>query len=356
MAKRPLKPVSHVAMRNDASLFNERPIELPGWRLSHRRATPIGKPTIEETQHAMTFADGLHDSSPFWLADIVSYVNENAAWGEKASQVTAATGLKAEHAYNLASMMRKVGQAERDLAPSVEHAKIVSKLEPREQRKWLKQAVEKGWGTRDLSLELNAAQKRGVVHGTADLEGMFRVWLIDFPWIYRQAEPSKVSAQSRYPGMTVEEGIAMGDQIRAHTMKHAVAFWWVTAPMLYYSSDGISPDPFRIITAAGFEPKTGGVWDKVAHNFGHYLSIRHEHLIIATRGDCTPDRPTPMLDSIFSERKTDVHSEKPKTAYKYIERLYDGPYVELFARERRRGWVSWGNQINSKILAKERAG
>ena len=49
-----------------------------------------------------------------------------------------------------------------------------------------------------------------------------------------------------------------------------------------------------VIEAWGFEHKGAIIWDKVLHNFGHYVSVRHEHLLICTRGSCTPDRPTPM--------------------------------------------------------------
>jgi len=349
-----LRLISVTGGRNEPTgIFAGRPIELPGWRLMHRRAEPIGKPSPEETQHALTFADGVEDSSPFWLADIVTYISESTAWGQKASQITAATGYKTDTAYKLSSLMRKVGQEEREIAQSVEHAKIVAKLPKAEQRKWLKKSATEGWGKRELTIELQAAQRRGVIEGQADIEGMFRVWSIDCPWLYDQAQPSKVSAQSRYPGMTVDELITLGATIKAHSMKNSVAFFWVTAPMLYYATDPEKgPDPYRVIRACGFEPKTGGVWDKVEHNFGHYLSIRHEHLIIATRGvGMTPDRPTPMLDSVFTERKSDVHSEKPECSYKLIERLYDGPYVEMFARERRKGWTTYGNQILEDIAA-----
>jgi N6-adenosine-specific RNA methylase IME4 len=32
-----------------------------------------------------------------------------------------------------------------------------------------------------------------------------------------------------------------------------------------------------------------------------------------------------------------------------IERLVEGPYLELFARNKRSGWASWGNEIESDI-------
>jgi N6-adenosine-specific RNA methylase IME4 len=39
------------------------------------------------------------------------------------------------------------------------------------------------------------------------------------------------------------------------------------------------------------------------------------------------------------------HSRKPDEAYEHIERMTVGPYIELFARCQRPGWVSWGNEV-----------
>jgi N6-adenosine-specific RNA methylase IME4 len=39
------------------------------------------------------------------------------------------------------------------------------------------------------------------------------------------------------------------------------------------------------------------------------------------------------------------HSRKPDDQYQRIERLCGGPYVELFARQTRPGWTSWGNEV-----------
>jgi N6-adenosine-specific RNA methylase IME4 len=40
------------------------------------------------------------------------------------------------------------------------------------------------------------------------------------------------------------------------------------------------------------------------------------------------------------------HSRKPDEQYARIERLVDGPFVELFARQRRPGWISIGDEID----------
>jgi hypothetical protein len=39
------------------------------------------------------------------------------------------------------------------------------------------------------------------------------------------------------------------------------------------------------------------------------------------------------------------HSEKPDEVYRRIERLFPGPYLELFARKPRAHWTTWGDEI-----------
>jgi N6-adenosine-specific RNA methylase IME4 len=331
-----------------AHLFDLRPIHLDGWELRHNAAVPVGRPTYDQTAFALDFTTNIEEISAYWVGDIAAYAEGRSDWQEQVSQIIDVTGYEPKTIANLASLARRVGQETRALAPSVEHAKIVQKLPAKEQQAWMRKARSEGWGKRELDLELKASQKRGILTGTAELEGMFRVWLVDCPWSYGNRPPSKVKADAHYPCMTIDELCAMGSSVKAHTMKDAVMFFWVTAPILFEN-----PGPREILEAWGFEPKTGMVWDKVDHNFGSYVSIRHEHLIIATRGSCTPDRPVPMFDSVFVERKSDVHSQKPALVHAMIERLYDGPRVELFAREPRESWTTWGNSINAPV---QRAG
>ena len=39
------------------------------------------------------------------------------------------------------------------------------------------------------------------------------------------------------------------------------------------------------------------------------------------------------------------HSAKPQEMYELIESRSQGPYLELFARNSRPGWSSWGDEI-----------
>ena len=40
------------------------------------------------------------------------------------------------------------------------------------------------------------------------------------------------------------------------------------------------------------------------------------------------------------------HSRKPDEIYSRIEALVDGPYLEMFARQRWPGWDSLGNEVD----------
>ena len=64
-----------------------------------------------------------------------------------------------------------------------------------------------------------------------------------------------------------------------------------------------------------------------------------EHCLLAVRG-----RPLVMLKSESTALlgKVRDHSRKPVEFYRLVERLCPGSKLELFAREHRHGWHSWG--------------
>ena len=39
------------------------------------------------------------------------------------------------------------------------------------------------------------------------------------------------------------------------------------------------------------------------------------------------------------------HSRKPDIIYNHIENLLEGPYIEMFARQTRKGWDQYGNEV-----------
>jgi N6-adenosine-specific RNA methylase IME4 len=70
---------------------------------------------------------------------------------------------------------------------------------------------------------------------------------------------------------------------------------------------------------------------------------------LAKRGK-PPIKAHDVRELIVSSRRE--HSRKPDEQYGRIERLVDGPYLEMFARQARPGWIAWGDEV-SKFQAVE---
>ena len=162
----------------------------------------------------------------------------------------------------------------------------------------------------------------------------YRVIYADPPWSYND-ECKTGGVQSRgasgvYTVMTLEDIC----KLPVPSQDNAVLFMWTTSPMLEVS--------FDVINSWGFTYKSSFIWDKVAHNRGHYNSVRHEFLLIAVKGSCTPDVKK-LYDSVVSIERTE-HSRKPAYFRELIDELYPiGERIELFAREAADGWDVWGD-------------
>jgi len=169
-------------------------------------------------------------------------------------------------------------------------------------------------------------------------ENKFRVIYADPAWSYndKQDTPQLGGAAKHYDTMSVTEICSL--PVNEISEKDSVLFLWVTSPLL--------EDAFTVIKSWGFKYKTSFVWDKVKHNMGHYNSVRHEFLLIATKGSCTPDNKT-LYDSVQSIERNDNHSEKPIEFLNIIDDIYNyGNKLEMFCRNIKKDkWYGWGNEI-----------
>lgn len=171
--------------------------------------------------------------------------------------------------------------------------------------------------------------------------GKYRVIYADPPWKYNDTQGGSISesygaAEKHYPSMSLSELSSL--PIPELSQEDAVLFLWATSPLL--------PDAIKLGNAWGFKYKAAFIWDKVKHNMGHYNSVRHELLLICTKGSCTPD-VMKLFDSVQVIERTDKHSEKPEEFRAIIDTLYPhGPRIELFRRgDAPEGWMVWGNEV-----------
>lgn len=184
--------------------------------------------------------------------------------------------------------------------------------------------------------ELRREQRKEERQEVEPPKGKYRVIYADPPWNYGDKRDGRTTgAEDHYPSMTIEELCEM--PVKDITEDDAVLFLWVTSPLL--------EECFPIIRAWGFKYKTSFVWDKIKHNMGHYNSVRHELLLVCTKGSCKPDN-VKLYDSVQSIEKTD-HSRKPEEFRAIIDDIYTyGNKIELFARKPVDGWEAWGNEPN----------
>ena len=123
---------------------------------------------------------------------------------------------------------------------------------------------------------------------------------------------------------------------------NSILFMWVTDPLLEKA--------FEVIKAWNFVYKTVAfTWAKSNKNklgmftgLGYWTRGNPEMCLLATKG--RPKRlHKDVAQLVISQRQK--HSEKP-LLHKEIERLVEGPYLEMFARKKPfENWDYWGNEV-----------
>ncbi len=243
------------------------------------------------------------------------------------------------------STLQENKQLARDLVPeakeAVRTAEVpkkdalkIARMEPERQKAVAEKLAS---GQAKSVVDANRLLAKENIHETETLatDVKYRIVYADPPWSYgNKLVDGYGAAENHYPTMSIDELCEM--PVAEMIDDNAVLFLWTTSPLLEES--------FAVIRAWGFKYKASFVWDKVKHNMGHYNSVRHEFLLIATRGSCTPD-VSKLFDSVVSVERSAKHSEKPEVFRGMIETLYtQGRKIELFARKPAVGWETWGNQ------------
>jgi N6-adenosine-specific RNA methylase IME4 len=138
--------------------------------------------------------------------------------------------------------------------------------------------------------------------------------------------------------------------VRDIVARNAFLFFWTTGPLISIGAH------IPVMRAWGFEPAAMGfVWVKLNPKaspvlftgrdlfFGPGLTTRKnaEYVVLGRRG--RPERlAKDVFEIILAPRRE--HSRKPIEVYHRIERYCVGPRLDLFPRERRQGWVAYGDQ------------
>ena len=169
-------------------------------------------------------------------------------------------------------------------------------------------------------------------------EGLFDVIYADPPWPYYL--PLRGAPDAHYNTKSIEdicnlevEGVSIQEKIA----DDSILFLWATNPQLKAA--------LEVIESWGFDYKTNMVWVKDKWGTGYYFRGQHELLLLAIKGDIPPPIEEVRKSSIL-QSPVHEHSKKPDEVYEYIEVMYPNRrYLELFARNQRENWTSWGLEI-----------
>jgi N6-adenosine-specific RNA methylase IME4 len=201
---------------------------------------------------------------------------------------------------------------------------------------------------RDLERQRQQHQHRTYEGGTADhLQQLidagkkFGAIYADPAWLFlsRGEHGEGRSASAHYTTTTLDGMKAL--PIAELAAENCVLFMWMV--------DWCPQDALDLMRAWGFTHKTTAfTWTKTTENGaefmgqGYWTRANPEDCWLATRGN--PKRLFADVRQLVTAPVME-HSRKPDEIYARIERLVAGPYLELFARRPRDGWVSWGNEL-----------
>lgn len=166
----------------------------------------------------------------------------------------------------------------------------------------------------------------------------FRVVVSDPPWKFSDSI-GKRGAAANYTTLTVHQ---LCDFPLPRLSRNCFLFLWRVASM--------QEEALMVMRSWGFTLKTEIVWEKTTKKsgldhfgMGRIVRASHETCLVGVRGN-----PKVRDRSVRSRFSAPVgrHSEKPEFFYRdVVERLSRGPYVEMFARKRREGWTTLGDEV-----------
>lgn len=171
------------------------------------------------------------------------------------------------------------------------------------------------------------------------LTGVFSTIVIDPPWEHGDEGDRDQFGRARpdYATMPMEELLALpvgrlADDAGCH------AYVWVTNRSL--------PKGFALLDGWGFRYVTMLTWAKPTPGLGNYFRGQTEHVLFGVRGSLPLMRKD--VGTVFhAPRGPNGHSSKPAEFFDLVEACSPDPYLELFGRGGRPGWVAWGESTGS---------
>jgi N6-adenosine-specific RNA methylase IME4 len=171
----------------------------------------------------------------------------------------------------------------------------------------------------------------------------FATIVADPPWPYKDRMRGNMTTGEmrsvdfdEYPTMSIDEIAALPVHELSDTDSHL--YLWTTQKFIR--------DAYTVLDAWGFKQGALLVWSKPPKGVCGTYVCSSEFCIFGRRGNLGHKRR--QIGTCY-EWPRGKHSSKPEAFMDMVESVSPGPYLEMFARRKRTGWSSWGNEIESDI-------
>ena len=176
----------------------------------------------------------------------------------------------------------------------------------------------------------------------------FRTIVADPPWDLKMGSARTSNTESvtwrhymdikdlEYPTMSIEEICAL----KVPAADDAHCYIWTINRYIEQT--------YAVARAWGFEPSTMLYWLKqpMGLGLGGAFVPCVEPILFCRRGKL-PWKS--RCDRNWWGWPRGKHSAKPEAFQTVVESVSPGPYLEMFARRKRHGWASWGNEIANDV-------
>jgi N6-adenosine-specific RNA methylase IME4 len=166
----------------------------------------------------------------------------------------------------------------------------------------------------------------------------FKTLYADPPWHFDdKLDPTR---HKPYETLTIDDLLKLNISDAMHEEAHL--YLWSTSSHIH--------EALHLMDAWDFEYKTIIPWIKKTKEgkwwfgMGHYFRAVHEPCLFGVRGGLKTN--TKNTRNFLIAKAPDEHSSKPPEMYRLIEKQSPGPYLELFSRNKRNGWIMLGNEID----------
>lgn len=183
--------------------------------------------------------------------------------------------------------------------------------------------------------------------------GEFRCILADPPWAFRTySEKGRArSADRHYRTMSISDikALPVGDVAAAD----AWLFMWTSSPYLDQVFSIMRRWGFRyssiFLTWVKLNPTQGDQMFTLERDFhlgmGRTSRKNTEIMLLGKRGK-PPVGNNDIRELLLAARRE--HSRKPDESFARVERFCAGPRLEMFSREDRPGWTTWGLEAGKR--------